>query len=380
MPIRLFENYPAFDSTAERPASGLILFSNGSQAWAASTLASAGIVAGSGTTDEIAFWSGANTLSSSPRITRASSGNLLSVTSGAAGDTALTVTAHASQSANLLNVKDSSGNAINEITSAGVFRANIGMVATRYSGTAQYVMRHAAGTISAPTQSLSGTNIGFVDFQAYTGSAFANVAQIRSFLLENFTTSTRESYLTLAFYDNAGNAQPYFYFERDRNFGIRVAPSQFGTATDTIGITNATTAPSAGITDVSQVYSADLAAGQAALHVRSEDNYVTKLGAWASLPGGLILATTTKAIDYTLTKMDYRVGATASGITLTLPTAASVTGQTYQLHNFSTGTVTIATTSSQTIGNKASGNPTSVTLASEEYLKVYSDGSNWRIE
>lgn len=73
MAIRLFDNFPAFDSTAERPTSGLILLSDGSQAWAASTIASAGIPVGTGAANAVALWSGANTLTYDASLTFASS-------------------------------------------------------------------------------------------------------------------------------------------------------------------------------------------------------------------------------------------------------------------------------------------------------------------
>lgn len=84
-------------------ASGRVLSSNGTAPlW--STLASLGIISGSGVANEVAFFDGTNTIASSPRITRSASGNLLSVTSGAAADVPLTLVGHASISDDIFRI------------------------------------------------------------------------------------------------------------------------------------------------------------------------------------------------------------------------------------------------------------------------------------
>ena len=66
----------------------------------------------------------------------------------------------------------------------------------------------------------------------------------------------------------------------------------------------------------------------------------------------------------------------ASGtITITLPTAVGIAGRTYWIKRTGTGTITIATTASQTIDGAAS---ISITTRYDSYTLV-SDGSNWFI-
>lgn len=84
-----------------------------------------------------------------------------------------------------------------------------------------------------------------------------------------------------------------------------------------------------------------------------------------------------KTSSYTLTAADRIVtGNAAGGMTLTLPTAVGCAGRTYELMNVgASGTVTIATTSSQTINGAAASGQNLTTQYS--FLRVISDGANW---
>ena len=84
-----------------------------------------------------------------------------------------------------------------------------------------------------------------------------------------------------------------------------------------------------------------------------------------------------KYTNYTLTKED-RTIEVVNPSTITLPTAVGITGKEYRIINTSTGEVGVKTTSSQTIGNKSTGNETAIILASGETLFVVSNGSIWR--
>lgn len=86
-----------------------------------------------------------------------------------------------------------------------------------------------------------------------------------------------------------------------------------------------------------------------------------------------------KTANYTATVTDYTIDCTANSFTVTLPTAgASVTGvpagRVYVIKNSGAGTITIATTSSQTIDGT-----TPPTIAAGGILVVQSTGSNWII-
>jgi hypothetical protein len=84
-----------------------------------------------------------------------------------------------------------------------------------------------------------------------------------------------------------------------------------------------------------------------------------------------------KTANYTATVTDYTIDCTANSFTVTLPTAgASVTGvpagRVYVIKNSGAGTITIATTSSQTVDGT-----TPPTIAAGGKLILQSTGSNW---
>ena len=82
------------------------------------------------------------------------------------------------------------------------------------------------------------------------------------------------------------------------------------------------------------------------------------------------------AIALTLTGEHEFVNCTGtSSFTVTLPTAVGF-DRIYTIFSSSTGTITIATTSSQTISGQASG---SITLARWDYIRVRSTNANWLI-
>lgn len=83
-----------------------------------------------------------------------------------------------------------------------------------------------------------------------------------------------------------------------------------------------------------------------------------------------------KTAAYTLTDSDYTVNATSGTFAFTLPTAVGITGRVYVIKNSGTGTITINTTSSQTVDGNASG---AISLAQYDSYTVQSDGANWII-
>jgi hypothetical protein len=90
------------------------------------------------------------------------------------------------------------------------------------------------------------------------------------------------------------------------------------------------------------------------------------------------LAYVAKTANYTIVSAtDYLVDVTANSVTITLPTAASITGQRFVVKNSSTGVVTINTTSSQTVDSYASG---ALTISQYQSLTLMSNGSNWILE
>lgn len=94
------------------------------------------------------------------------------------------------------------------------------------------------------------------------------------------------------------------------------------------------------------------------------------------IAGSLSTAIASKSSAYTLTETDSTILATGT-TTITLPTAAGITGRMYTVKKTDTaGTnVTVGTTSSQTID----GSTTYVLSAQYQAVTVQSDGSNWQI-
>lgn len=79
--------------------------------------------------------------------------------------------------------------------------------------------------------------------------------------------------------------------------------------------------------------------------------------------------------DYAVAATDYMVDITSGNVTVTLPTAVGITGRQYVIKNSGTGTITIATTSSQTID----GQTTRLITFQWTSLTIMSDGSNWKL-
>jgi hypothetical protein len=81
-----------------------------------------------------------------------------------------------------------------------------------------------------------------------------------------------------------------------------------------------------------------------------------------------------KTANYTLTDIDDVVDCTSGTFALTLPSAALNNGKTYYLKNTGAGTITLNTTSGQTIDGNASG---TLTLTAGQSTTVVSNNSNW---
>lgn len=80
----------------------------------------------------------------------------------------------------------------------------------------------------------------------------------------------------------------------------------------------------------------------------------------------------------TLTNTDWTIDCTTGTFTVTLPTAVGILGRPYTIINSGSGSITLATTSSQTIGNTSS-DPTSITIGAGNSYSVISTNSNWRV-
>lgn len=79
-----------------------------------------------------------------------------------------------------------------------------------------------------------------------------------------------------------------------------------------------------------------------------------------------------KTGTYVISATDYTINATANSFTITLPTAVGIAGRIYVIKNSGSGTITVATTSAQTIDGQSSE-----TLSQYDFIQVQSDGANW---
>jgi len=91
-----------------------------------------------------------------------------------------------------------------------------------------------------------------------------------------------------------------------------------------------------------------------------------------SFAGGYVA----KTANYTATVNDYTIECTANTFQVTLPTAAGITGRIYHIVNSGAGTITLATTSSQTFVN-VTATPTTLIMATIGTTSVQSNGANW---
>lgn len=91
--------------------------------------------------------------------------------------------------------------------------------------------------------------------------------------------------------------------------------------------------------------------------------------------GSFAVKYTATAVDLTLSASHSFVNVTATGKTITLPTATTCQGRIYTIKLTASGSGTVATTSSQTID----GSTTYSLSAQYKYVTVISDGSNWLI-
>lgn len=89
--------------------------------------------------------------------------------------------------------------------------------------------------------------------------------------------------------------------------------------------------------------------------------------------GSLSLPYVAKTADYVLTANDYTVDCDGT-FDITLPTAVGITGRVYIIKNSGVGTITLDTTSSQTIDGL-----TSQSIATTTVMRVQSTNSNWII-
>ena len=90
--------------------------------------------------------------------------------------------------------------------------------------------------------------------------------------------------------------------------------------------------------------------------------------------GSILFPYSAKSTTYTIGDEDYFIDCTSGTFTVTLPTAVGVSGKIYIVKNSGSGTITVGTTSSQTIDGSSTK-----TLLQYQSVQVQSNGSNWVI-
>ena len=81
-----------------------------------------------------------------------------------------------------------------------------------------------------------------------------------------------------------------------------------------------------------------------------------------------------KTSDYTVTLNDYTINCTANSFPITLLSAVGIAGKPFNIKNTGTGTITINTTSDQTIDGELTQ-----TITQWENIVIQSTGANWII-
>ena len=88
--------------------------------------------------------------------------------------------------------------------------------------------------------------------------------------------------------------------------------------------------------------------------------------------GSILFPYSAKTTTYTIGDEDYFIDCTSGTFTVTLPTAVGVSGKIYIVKNSGAGTITVGTTSSQTIDGSSTK-----TLSQYKSFQFQSNGSNW---
>ena len=102
----------------------------------------------------------------------------------------------------------------------------------------------------------------------------------------------------------------------------------------------------------------------------------TTPNSYLQINGSVSTAYVQKTAAYVITSSDFTIECTSGTFDITLPTAVGITGRIYVIANSGAGTITLATTSSQTIDGNASG---VLTLTQNKSYTVQSNNSNWVI-
>lgn len=106
--------------------------------------------------------------------------------------------------------------------------------------------------------------------------------------------------------------------------------------------------------------------------IETGDEILVSQHLFAVVTGGIKTNFTTKSSDYTITANDHTINCTSGTFTVTLPSAAGITGRMYVVKNVGAGTITVDADGTQTIDGSLT-----VTLNQYDSAMLQSDGANW---
>lgn len=225
------------------------------------------------------------------------------------------------------------------------------------TGTSNYIQKSTGtGTIGNSLIYENGLSVGIGTTTSTANLQVTGTGGLDILRLVNSGGNTAfqvdNSTLNAKFWQSSSATAPSISFMTDVNTGI------FHPAVGAIGFTNA------------GVEGMRLASGKLGVGITSPTSTLQSGGSFSA-------AYISKTTTYTATISDYAIDCTGGGtFTVTLPTAVGITGREYVVTNSGTGTITIATTSSQTFTN-VTATPTSLTITSYGTYKVQSTGAAW---
>ena len=243
------------------------------------------------------------------------------------GITTPTAKLHVSTSGQALNSIFAPASVVDAILYSGTKRLVHRMIVSNDTALVRPLInfQRTRGSNTTPTSVTNGTNLGSIAASAYDGTSLINGTDITSIV--NGTVSTGVVPSDMVFSTTATNTLT----ER-----MRI------NSTGNVGI--GTSSPTSTL----------------------------------NVSGSFALAYVAKTGTYTATANDYLVDCTSGTFTVTLPTAVGITGRIYEIVNSGAGTITVATTSSQTFVN-VTATPTTLSLitALAKSVRVMSNGANW---